>query len=71
MKSFEIDSPETYHSSTKLDVFPVHLIGSTEFHLSYDGEPLVVLRKTEGGWKFKSGKSLTVQELAFISQQIG
>jgi hypothetical protein len=71
MTSFEIECPQSFHSCDRLDVFAEHQENHSEFHLIIDGGLLSVIQRHQNGrWQNKEGKPLTVEELAFISQQI-
>lgn len=71
MTSFEIECPQSFDNCDRLDVFAEHQTDHSEFHLIKDGGQLsVIQRHLNGRWKNKEGKPLTVEELAFISNQI-
>lgn len=71
MTSFEIECPQSFEDCSRLDVFAEHQTDCSEFHLIKEGSLLSVIQRHKNGrWQNKEGKSLTVEELAFISSQI-
>ncbi len=72
MTSFEIDCPRSFHTCDRISVHAEHQAEYSEFHLLNEGGLLsVIQRHLNGRWQNKTGKALTVEELAFISRQIG
>ncbi|MEJ7692006.1 hypothetical protein [Daejeonella sp.] len=71
MTSFEIDCPQSFYGCDKIDVYAVHQTNHSNFHLIKDGKTVsTIQRLIHGAWRHIAGKTLTVEELDFISKQI-